>query len=346
MEANHDQSGQIMASSAPPAATRRAVVVLGMHRSGTSLAAGCLQRLGVDFGPRLMPPNADNPLGYFEHNDVVNLHDRALLALDRSWDDPHPLPAEWWRDERIVPYHTQLLGILRRDFSNAPLWGLKDPRLCRLLPWWESVWPDVSSRPLFLLVRRSPAAVAASLARREGMSAGTAHLLWLWHVLEAEHGSRPHDRLILDFDDLRRDENAALAPVRRWLGLPPPAVATLPVADPAPGRPTTTPDALPLPSWIEEADAALKSGLAGHEPEMRSALDALAARLRTCEPFLAQVATPVPGDLVRQLAATRKQARWYEEEWGKARARVARLEARFDAERQRADHRKGGQSHV
>ena len=43
--------------------------------------------MGVDFGPRLRPPNADNPRGYFEHNDVVNLHDRLLLALDRSWDE-------------------------------------------------------------------------------------------------------------------------------------------------------------------------------------------------------------------------------------------------------------------
>lgn len=325
-------------------ALRRVVVVLGMHRSGTSLVAGCLQRLGVDFGPRLMPPNADNPRGYFEHKDVVNLHDRLLLALDRSWDDPSPFPRDWLLDqERLVPYREPLLSVIRRDFPAVPLWGLKDPRLCRLLPWWETLWPETDSRPLFILVRRAPQEVADSLARREGMSAAKAHLLWLRHVLEAERWTRPHERLLVDFADFRADEPAALEPIRRRLALPAIRAADPPttLVDPTLGRVSMKTD---LPAWVEETDTAMLLGLAGEEAAMRTRLDTVQHQIDAAEPFLAAVASPGSADLLTQLTASRKQARWYEEEWRKASARVTVLQER--AERKSGAGKKTGDAPV
>ena len=306
------------------------VVVLGMHRSGTSLVAGCLQRLGVDFGPRLMPPNADNPRGYFEHNDVVNLHDRLLLALNRSWDETAPFPAEWFLDEeRLAPYRAQLLGLLHRDFPVAPLWGLKDPRMCLLLPWWERIWPETASRPLFILVRRRPSEVAASLARREGMSAAKASLLWLRHTLEAERWTRPHDRLLVDFEKFLTDETAALAPIRRALGLPMASEGqAAPLVDPTLGRSAWRESAVEVSPWIGAADAALLAGAAGREGDMRNTLDQLARRLGAAEPLLTRAVSAETTDLLRQLEASRVQARWYEAEWRKESARVERLKAR------------------
>ena len=105
--------------------SRRAVVVLGMHRSGTSAVAGCLHRLGVDFGPRLMPATEANARGYYEHIDIVNLHDRLLLALGGSWDETCPLPPDWWSDEVLTGrYRDELLVLLRRDLATAPVWGI------------------------------------------------------------------------------------------------------------------------------------------------------------------------------------------------------------------------------
>ncbi len=277
-----------------------------------------------------MPPNPDNPRGYFEHNDVVNLHDRLLLALDRSWDDVSPLPPDWWQDQRLAPYRTQLLSLLQRDFPGAPLWGLKDPRLCRLLPWWESVWADFACRPLFVLVRRAPPEVAASLERREGMSAVKACLLWLRHLLEAERGSRPHARIIVDFNDFVADEDAALAPVRHALGLHGPETGRgTRVVDPALGRVATPADWPEIPGMVSEADAALRVGMAGREQEMRLALDRLTDNLRACEPFLAPDDAARNRDLSRQLDTSRQQARWYEEEWRKAQEQTEKLRVRL-----------------
>ena len=303
-------------------ADRRVVVVLGMHRSGTSLVAGCLQQIGVNFGPRLMPPNADNPRGYFEHNDVVNLHDRLLLALNRSWDETAPFPPEWWHDERLRSYRVELLGILRRDFPVAPLWGLKDPRLCLLLPWWETIWPETNSRPLFILVHRKPAEVAASLARREGMSNAKSYRLWLRHALEAERWTRSHDRVLVDFGDFLADEATALAPICHRLGLP--EIATRDrtrMADRNLGRTGETSCSQP-PSIVAEAEHALMLGLAGNDPAMFSELDRLDRQSSESETMPDQPPLEVIRDLQRQLEASRKQARWYEAEWQKSNARA------------------------
>ena len=117
-----------MADDFSPTTTRRVVVVLGMHRSGTSAVAGSLQRVGVDFGPRLMPATEANARGYYEHIDLVNVHDRLLLALGRSWDDTYPFPPGWWRDDALTGrFREDVIGLLRRDFASARIVGVQRP---------------------------------------------------------------------------------------------------------------------------------------------------------------------------------------------------------------------------
>ena len=76
-------------------AAPNAVIVLGMHRSGTSAVAGALGVLGVNLGERLVQAQADNPKGYWEHADAVQLHERLLAALGSAWEDPRELPVDW-----------------------------------------------------------------------------------------------------------------------------------------------------------------------------------------------------------------------------------------------------------
>src|ERR1700677_613707 len=70
-----------------------ALVVLGMHRSGTSALTGMLHHLGVVLGEHLMPATADNPRGYWEHADIVKAHERLMAALGWGWDDIRSLPS-------------------------------------------------------------------------------------------------------------------------------------------------------------------------------------------------------------------------------------------------------------
>ncbi|HMB65244.1 MAG TPA: hypothetical protein VKO42_00060, partial [Patescibacteria group bacterium] len=67
----------------------KTVVVIGMHRSGTSLVAGIMQCLGVDMGSNLLSGNRGNPLGFFEDEDILDLNKRILGQKDNVVDYPH-----------------------------------------------------------------------------------------------------------------------------------------------------------------------------------------------------------------------------------------------------------------
>jgi hypothetical protein len=196
-----------------------AILVLGMHRSGTSAAAGWLQALGVNLGPYLMAEDPTQPKGYFEHPEIVGIHDDLMAAFDSSWDDPRPLPEGWERDSRVRSFRAQLLDIVRRDLMTQSVWSAKDPRLCRLLPLWLAMLGELDVPVRAICVLRHPAEVAESLALRNGFSAEKSGLLWLRYVLEAERYSRSVPRITLRYGDLLRDWRAESQRVAQALGI-------------------------------------------------------------------------------------------------------------------------------
>jgi O-antigen biosynthesis protein len=110
----------------------KAVVILGMHRSGTSALCGALHLMGVDFGNRLMPATDANAKGYSEHEEIVRAHDRLLTSLGSYWDDDEPMPPRWVEREITHEVQADLVGIFKRDFAPIHLFGIKDRRMCRL----------------------------------------------------------------------------------------------------------------------------------------------------------------------------------------------------------------------
>src|SRR5688572_26168212 len=87
----------------PPRQRRPIVLVLGMHRSGTSLCAHVLSALGIDMSDdiRAQPSNAK---GHWERAEIVAFHDRILEHFNRGFYTPHhdfSLPVAWWADPRV-----------------------------------------------------------------------------------------------------------------------------------------------------------------------------------------------------------------------------------------------------
>jgi GT2 family glycosyltransferase len=179
-----------------------ALVVLGMHRSGTSALTGVLHRLGVALGEHLMPATVDNPRGYWEHADIVKVHERFMTALGRNWDELRPLPGGFEKSDAGRLAGAELTALLYRDFAGAPLWGVKDPRLCRLMPLWSDVFAAEAVAPRYLLAVRHPIDVAASLAARDGIGTARGLLLWLGHLLDAERATRGMPRVIVHYEEL------------------------------------------------------------------------------------------------------------------------------------------------
>ena len=197
----------------------RCVLVLGMHRGGTSAFAGTLQALGVDFGDDLLPGQVENPLGFFEDRTVVRVNDGVLDSVGSFWCDPLPD-----LDDRGWERHAQMLLDeaalkLTAGFGRASLWGLKDPRLCRLLPLWLPLLTRLESTPCCVLAVRHPAEVAASLLARNRMEPKNAQLLWLEHLLAAEFNTRGLRRVFVTYDGLMTDWRGTVAGIGTALDL-------------------------------------------------------------------------------------------------------------------------------
>jgi len=182
--------------------TSTVLLILGMHRSGTSAVAGVLARLGVRFGNDLMPAAPSNPKGFYEHNRIVLINHHLLTTLGRAWNDPRPLPVGWHQDSRLAVYREALQELIISEFSQIPLWGIKDPRICRLLPLWIPLLQDMGIAIRIVHVTRHPDEVALSLLARDGLDTGISHLLYIRHYLESVQESRNFSRVTVDFSTL------------------------------------------------------------------------------------------------------------------------------------------------
>lgn len=196
----------------PAAASPTALLVLGMHRSGTSALARVLDLLGAAPGDEFAACRG-------EHAEIVRVHDELLEALGSRWDDPRPLPAEVLRDGSVRPFRDRLRAVVERDFTGRALWTLEDPRLCRLLPLWRDLLAEAGHAPRFLLTARPADEVAATLRRRDAFAEAKSDLLWLEHQLAAERDTRGTRRAFLTYDGLMADWRGSVARIARTLGL-------------------------------------------------------------------------------------------------------------------------------
>jgi glycosyltransferase involved in cell wall biosynthesis/SAM-dependent methyltransferase len=146
------------------------LIVLGMHRSGTSSVARLLNMMGAYFAPpgMSMPPTAANAKGYWEREDIRQINDAMLQDLGCRWDNVADFDASLINAKFIARYSGALRKIVYELDAQRP-WMAKDPRFCLLLPVWEAVLEV----PVYIYVYRAPVQIAKSLAVRENNSRST-----------------------------------------------------------------------------------------------------------------------------------------------------------------------------
>lgn len=195
--------------------SRTLVLILGMHRSGTSYISKLVSKLGLPFGDRLMPPGRDNPEGFFEDLDVVALNDRILSDCGCSWSSlKEPDYNELIRGMSESYQHA--MNLLQDRFDRfGPVFALKDPRMCRLLPFWRAAIINSNIRTKCIVVVRHPHSIATSLFKRDGFDLEKSVTLWHSYMLSCSCEMHPSwDRMIVDYDsalDYPRRENARIA---------------------------------------------------------------------------------------------------------------------------------------
>jgi len=160
----------------------RNVVVIGMHRSGTSAITNAIRLLGCSIGDTgdFTSPKRWNPQGNWEHQRLIDRNELVLELHGGTWFAPPRLPDGWAEQEKA----SDMLPRLRSEFAEiyrGEGWVWKDPRACLTLPLWLRAW---SSMPVAVMAFRHPIAVARSLAARNGFS--LRHGLALWEIYNAQ----------------------------------------------------------------------------------------------------------------------------------------------------------------
>ncbi|HEY8902174.1 MAG TPA: hypothetical protein VIM48_00615 [Chthoniobacterales bacterium] len=181
--------------------------------------AGTLSLLGVDFGTDLIGANDGNPRGHFELTAAVELNDVLLRRTFGSrWKLPFRLPPNW----RNAVDLCRLPTAQPLEFPAGHPCGIKDPRMCRLIPIWLELLAQRNLKPHFVVALRPPAEVAASLERRDGLSPADSRDLWLEHLAAAERDTRAYPRTFITMEALLSEPDISARRLALFLSLPEP----------------------------------------------------------------------------------------------------------------------------
>ncbi|MET0373396.1 MAG: sulfotransferase family protein [Rhizorhabdus sp.] len=184
---------------------RTAILVLGMHRSGTSALARLIGYLGAALPADAIDAHADNARGYWESAAIVKADDQLLRVARSSWFDPRPLDLSRLEPSALRSRKDRIWEAVTAAFGDAPLMAIKDPRQCRFVPTMVETLAEHGVAARAVLMLRSPQAVARSVASRDGTTSAFAHLLWLRHMIDAERASRGLMRAVIGFDAMLAD---------------------------------------------------------------------------------------------------------------------------------------------
>jgi hypothetical protein len=186
-------------------ARSRAVAVLGMHRSGTSAVARGMSALGVELGNDFLEATPENPTGYWEDRQIVQIDDRLLQSFGLQWDDAGAIDPQRLRGWRVWTLRRWALRHLKTTLARSPLWGFKDPRAIRVLPFWRDVLAACGADAAYVFVLRNPASVAASLHARQRMPVHDALRLWLAYVVPFFRQVAAASSVVVDYDRVLHD---------------------------------------------------------------------------------------------------------------------------------------------
>jgi len=223
------------------------VLVVGMHRSGTSALAGALGHLGLMLpaSDDLVVGRYDNPVHY-ESQALTDVDDAILATLGGTWSAPPVLGPGWWRSDALLGVTGRAPGAARRAFpvDGPVVW--KDPRLCLLLPLWRAMLPPPV---VTVFLWRAPLAVARSLRSRQGFTVSLGLALWERYNRAALAGLAGGAVYVMRYEALLDDPLGSVTSLARWLA--------------ARGRVPVGVD----PSSISPAAASVSGALARHEGE-------------------------------------------------------------------------------
>lgn len=179
---------------------KETVLVLGMHKSGTSLLANVLDLGGVFFGANkdLLEANFDNVFGFFEYKELVDLNDKILDTFGISWDSVENLPENWYEDAKIKDMLETGTSLISNLTAKSEIIGIKDPRVCITLPFWK----EFIENPQYIFIYRNPLEVIESLKKRNKFTLEKSLSLWYSYNSICLNHLKDKEFMIVKYHDL------------------------------------------------------------------------------------------------------------------------------------------------
>jgi len=191
----------------------KTVVILGMHRSGTSMVAGIIQQLGVDIGEDLLEPSIDNPYGHFENKQFYEINKRILATCGGDWSSP---PSSEIIMQQNNLYSKEIMDLI--DKNKSELWGWKDPRtiltIDLFLPYLEN--------PFFIVCSRNNSDIVSSLKKRDGLEVEKSLELIETYNKRIESFFKNHSnlkKLDLSYEKIRKNPRMEIEKIINFLGI-------------------------------------------------------------------------------------------------------------------------------
>jgi hypothetical protein len=323
---------------------RRAILVLGVGRSGTSALTRVLALCGAALPIHVTEPQPANERGFWEPEEIVAIHEDMLQDMLQSsgfsWRDSSEFPRSWFQSDAAEQYKLRLVAALEREFLDAPLFVVKDPRICRLVSFWLSVLDRFGAEPLIVIPVRNPLEVAASRKKLGGRPEAGSYLLWLRHFLDAERDSRGLKRSFVTYEALLRNWQSVVDKIGRdldvdWPRRTPEAAVEIDTFLSARLRHERSSEEevdarSDVPQWVKRAFDWARRAACG-EPAAGSELDAIAQALKSAdEAFMPVIAASdrAVSRLVETSERVEERAAAAEERLAAKEAEVAALLAR------------------
>lgn len=182
---------------------KKIIIVLSTHRSGTITLARALSTMGVELGDALHPIGMDNTASFWEDRDVIAVNNKLLSRLDSAYGRGRVLDIDLNGDAVIDEIYQEAKALITDKAPDIPMWGMKDPQMLQLLPFWQKLLKELEFDISYVIVLHSP-------------------LNGLEPMLQAVADTTSENRLFVGYDNLLNNPRQELLRISSTLDLPTP----------------------------------------------------------------------------------------------------------------------------
>lgn len=190
-----------------------AILIVGTHRTGSSLFANLLSECGVYLGGKLIQGDKFNVNGYFENEGLYKINENILRNFGTSWNSLNPLPVDWTLK---IPSEVEeaIRRIIIDMFKKTNIIAIKDPRLCRLAPLYEKIIKGIGAGIVYVRTKRPIEECSSSFASVHGMDIEKAKKLCIADINIADkyHGFDVY------YNDLIKDCRKVINELQKKIG--------------------------------------------------------------------------------------------------------------------------------